>query len=418
MANNTWLGRAAPVVQIDTVTLSGGDGDWAQNDTLNLTINGKSLTLTVGSTSTRAQIVLDLVDMWNGDALNGDESRNTTGDQLPEFNEITAAVGSSAHILQLTHDTAGVPFTLTTSETTAGAGALTEATSQAATGPNDVNNANNWSNAAVPANSDDVFIENTDVSLLYNLGALSSVTLTSLTVDQTFLGDIGLPNTNPNGYTEYRPEYFAISATTVTVGRGGGTGSGRIKLNTGSNATAITVHNTGAAAEFGLGAFIWKGTHANNTLNATGGTIDVAPFGGESATIATLTIDSNASVRLGNATLTTVSAAGGSILEFETGATTLNIDGATVTIIGSGAYTTVNHSFGVLNYRSSGTITTLNLGGVPGGEAEFNCSGDSRSRTITNFNQNANTRVVDPANTITYTNGIVVGSDVSEVIAS
>ena len=45
---------------------------------------------------------------------------------------------------------------------------------------------------------------------------------------------------------------------------------------------------TSADKSLGIPAFLLKGTHASNTLTALGGTVGIAYFGGEVATVATL----------------------------------------------------------------------------------------------------------------------------------
>lgn len=404
MATNRWLGRAQAQKQITTIAVT---GTWATGDDATLTINGKSVTVTVGSDVATTDIVDILVAAWNGEALVNDESRNVEGDDLVEFNEITAS--DSGSTLTLTHDTAGVPFTVTVSETTAGDGALGSPTnSQSATGPNDVNSAANWSNAAVPANGDDIYIDNTAVSLLWNLDALSAVTLTSLNIGASFEGDIGLPKTSSAGYPEYRPDYWEISATTVNIGYGEGLGSGRIKLNLGSAQATVEIKVTGSALEQGLGALILKGTHASNVLEVQSGSVSVAPFGGEAATLVTVR-NVNGQVDLGEGcTLTTVEHLGGALL-LSSALTTLNQYGGEVLGRGSGAVTTLSVHAGTCRWGASGTITTLNVGGRSE-PARFVRDGDLSPITVTNANLKPNGSIEDGGNTITYTNNIAPDS--------
>jgi hypothetical protein len=54
-------------------------------------------------------------------------------------------------------------------------------------------------------------------------------------------------------------------------------------------------------------------------------------------------------------------------------------------------------------YRSSGTITTLNLGVG----AVFDKSTDPRTMTITNIAMYPNSTLLDPLGTITFSNGVV-----------
>lgn len=115
MATVRWTGAAQDVRQVSTITVS---GTWATGDTATLTINNKSLTVTVGSstsTTNIADILARAVNAANAtENLLGNESRNFGGRELPEFTEVVAT--SSGAVLTLSSATPGVPFTITRSE--------------------------------------------------------------------------------------------------------------------------------------------------------------------------------------------------------------------------------------------------------------------------------------------------------------
>lgn len=409
MATRRWLGRAAATFDKWTITVA---NTWAAADTGTITINGKNLTLTVGTTATTAQIAVELTTMFNGGGTFGAAYSSTnTGDQYPEFNEITATTSGSTVIL--TCDTAGVPVTISVSEVTAGTGTLSIAHTTTATGPNYWDDANNWDGAAVPQTGDDVYIDDSDVDILYGL-AQSAVTLSTLTIGSTFTGDIGLPKTNANGYPEYRADYLAISATTVSIGRGNGQGSGRLKIDYGSVANTTEIMATGSPAETGLEAILLKGTSITS-LEVHTGSVGVAPHGADTATITTLRNAAGAVQCYTAATITTVNNSGGSLVLHKS-PTTLNQNGGVVTILGSAAVTTANVRQGTLYYNSSGTIATINIAEL--GAATVDCSGDISPRTFTTTNLYAGGRIVDPQQTITYTNGVARGSTAREISAA
>jgi hypothetical protein len=414
MANRYWLGRAGAVAQVDTVTIA---NTWAQNDTATLTINGKSLVVTIGTLVTTAQVATTIKEAWNDETLTDTDASFIPADPFPEHGEIVATVAGS--VVTLTHETDGVPFTLTVTESTAGTGIATEATATAATGPNFWDNADNWGDGAggagaVPVSTDDVFIDNSDVSILYGLDQ-SAVTLTSLTIRQNFTGEIGLPKTNPNGYPEYRDDYLQISGTTIDIGRGDGQGSSRLKLDTGSVLAVITIVNTGAPIEDGLGALIWKGTNAGNEVEVIAGSVDIATFGSESATIATLRNNAGTVFCGPGTSLTQVNLESGR-LETSSNITGLTVSSGTFVLTNAATMVTATIAGGTFFHRSKGTITTLNLGGPTG--ATLDCSQDNSPRTITTCNVNAGTTIIDPLRTITYTNGIARGTDVESFTAS
>jgi hypothetical protein len=209
---------------------------------------------------------------------------------------------------------------------------------------------------------DVVYLDNYDGDLKYGL-AQSAVVLSQLHIPMSFTGVVGLPKTNEDStpYPEYRDDYLAIGAQSLYVGAGPGQGSGRIKINTGTVQTACTVYDTGSPLEQDIEAFLWKGTHASNTLTVGGNaSVGVAIYGGETATIATLKVAENAQVRCGSGvTLTTVTVTGGDlVVNSSIGGTLLMEEGTgTVTIDGTGTAAQLTIKGGTLVYNSTGTIS-------------------------------------------------------------
>lgn len=412
MANNRWLGRAQAIAQVDTVTMSGSP---ATNDTITLTINNKNLVVTIGETSpTTTTVALAIKEAWENETFTDPLNSKTPaggGDDIAEHAQITAT--ASGAVVTLTHDIPGEEFTLTTSDS--GSSSATEATATAGDGPNFYDNAANWSLAAVPIATNDVFVDDSSISILHGFGQ-SGVALASFTVGRNFTGTIGLPTLNDGGFVEYRAEYLAIDAAAITIGRGEGSGSSQIKLDTGSTITAITVESTGSPP-FGLEAFLWKGTHVSNSLQIHEGTVGVAVFGGEVATVSNLW-NTAGTVRCSDGTtLTTVTNLSGS-LELHSNAVTLTNSSGTILFGGAATLTTLNLEGGTMNYLSSGTITTANIGGF-NRAALLDFSGDNSPRTITNaVSLRLNGRIHDPLKTVTYSAGILPGAGVSTVSAA
>ena len=400
MAVRTWLGRAAAVAQVDTFTVA---GTWSAGETLSITINSKAITHTTvsGATSIEDQV----------DALLALLKASDFG----EFDVITWTKSGTDKIVGTGPDN-GTPFTATAGETAA-AGTFTKASTTTPTGPNWVDNVNNWDGGAVPTTGDDVHIENSSVSLLYGLSNISGNTLLTLRVAASFEGEIGLPKTNANGYPEYRDDYLAVDVTTCTIGAGEVAGSSRLKLDFGSVANTTEVRSTGDGTEQVIPACLLKGTNTGNVLDVQTGDIGYSFFGGEAGALATLR-NVSGSVQTGNAMtqLTTVQNQAGTVW-VRRNVTTITNDGGTVVVYGSSTVTTLTVSGGVCVYLSSGTITTLNLGGrsVP---ATFDASQDRSPRTITNTNLHENGVINDPANTLTHTNGIAPGSNVTQITAA
>ena len=419
MANVRWIGQAQAVAQVDTVTVA---LTWAQNDTVTLTINGKDLVVTIGTSATTDDVATAIKEAWEGETLTDTTASYTPsggGDSIAEFAEVTATVSGS--VVTLTHDTAGVPFTLSVTESTAGSGTATEATATTATGANYWSNADNWDTGSVPVTTDDVYIDDGNVSILYDLDA-SAVTLTSLTIGSSYTGEIGLPKDNANGYPEYRDDYLQISATTVTIGADNignvdGSGSPRLKLDLGSVQATVNVKSTGSSAEQGLEAFVWKGTNVSNELEVISGSVAVAPFLDETANLAAVRNDAG-SIRFGNG----VTFESGSTVTNETGelrvATTMqsltNTNG-TVIVTEDAALVTCVHKGGQLAYRASGNITTLTIGGgALDTTAVLDASSSFDAVTIATLNLKPRAQILDPLRKLTYTS-IVFDSDVDSI---
>jgi len=402
------------VAQVTTVTMGGAP---VTTNTVTLTINAKDLVVTIGEASpTTTTVALAVKEAWENETFTDPLNSKIPADggqDFVEHAEITAT--ASGAVVTLTHKTDGMPFVVTAS---AGGGGVTAVVlddgtgaSVLADGPNFYSNADNWDPTNVPVAADDVFIDNSAVSILFGLGQ-SAVALSSFTVARNFTGDIGLPKTNAAGYAEYRADYFAVDATAINIGRGEGSGSGRIKLDSGTTQTAITIENTGSSAEFGIEAFLWKGTHASNTLDVLDGNVGVAPFGGESATLTTLRQTLGTVRCAAGSTLTTVSNQSGN-LSLHSNVTTLTNATGTILVGGAATVGTLNANGGTVDYQSSGTITTANIGGPSGATVDF--SGSNLPRTITTCNLDSGGQIIDPLRTVTYTNGIALGTNAETV---
>lgn len=405
MATCIWRGDAPAIAQVTEWAFG---GTWEATDVINVTIGGKTVAITAGST-TITTIIDTIVTTLNA----------LSSAYYPEHSEITWSRSSSS--LVGTGDTPGIPFICTISTTETGGGAADAQTidsttssagtdSTACSGPKFWSVAANWSGGAVPGNSDTVYIENSSKDICYGL-AQSGVTLTALNVAKSFTGKIGLPTYNATGYYEYRATYLAISATTVSIGDGDGQGSGRIKIDTGSNAATLNITATGPQAESGVPSLLWKGAHASNAMNVYSGSIGIAALAGETATLPTLRVSylsnlaGDANIVCGSgATLTTINKVGG-LLIINSAATTITQTGGTLTIQGTGAVTTLNlRDAGQCFYNTTGTLTTLNIAGES--EPVIDFSQDMRAKTVTTTNRYGLSKIRDPFKVVTFTNGI------------
>lgn len=382
MATRVWLGAAQVTAQVDSVTPANVN----IGNTFTVTVNNKEVTFTA-TAATVANVTAGLSAAITAAAATD-----------PEFAELTAT-DNTTNIL-VTGPSDGTPFTLTASAT-GGTATNTRAAVTTPSSPNDWGLADNWSGGAVPITGDDVIVPANRPDVLYGL-AQSGVTLASLDV----AGNIGLPDRNARGYSEYRATYLAVSATALRV-RGGN----RVRINTGSNATGVVVYDTGTPLDQDGRAFLWKGAHATNTVDVVAGSVGLADLAGETATVATLRVGADSDGRAPDVrggpglTLTTLSQAGG-VVVLQAGLTTVTKTAGALTIIGPAGtnVTTVNNDGGDFIYQAVGTIGTLRVS--DGGLADF--SRDPRARNVTDTTVYAGAELRDPFRTVTWTNPIVL----------
>lgn len=376
MATPRWTPKALARAEVHTLVIG---GTWIAGETITLTAgSGKAIVLTVGATVTTAAVATAVKEMWNGDAVTGNATRSETGDNVPEMAEAVATVDSST--ATFTGKTKGRPFAFTTT-TDSASGTVTDAIPTAATGPNHWNNILNWSTGVLPADGDTVYIDNSDVSILYGL-AQNAVEPAAMHVAASFTGTIGLPEVNEEGgYLEYRDQYLQIGPALLVVGAGAGTGSGRLKIDTTSDQVALTVISTGNPLD-DLPALVWKGTHASNALVMRSGSVGAAVFGGEVATLATFRVDGG-SLLLGSGV--TLSGA----LQQNGGDVRINslVDGS-LTVIGGGTVIDGTGNVDQLTVRG-GTVTyntTGTLGGntVVSGDGVLDFEQDPSAKAVTN----------------------------------
>ena len=400
MATKRWIGGALAVAQVDTLTVG---GTIEAGDKFNITINNKTLSVSAANTDAD-DVAAQIATAW--------AALDST--YYPEFAEITAAAVGSGGQLTLTANTPGVPFTATVETTesddiAADSQTFGTATTTSSAGPNHWDSAGNWSGNSVPVDTDDVYFENSSISVLYGLSQ-GSLDLASLHIKQSFTGQIGLPQHN-GSYSEYRTDYLTLgTATVLEIGEGEGTGSSQIKIDVGSNQCTATIHNSGNPATAGLEAIILKGTHSSNAVQVKKGSVGIAVFAGESATVATLKVgyvdnqDADAIVRCGSGTtLTTIVKSGGQ-LTISSNVTTLTQDAGTTTINGAATLGTLNLDGGTLKYLSTGTLTTAKIG--DGGVLDFRA--DLDSRTVTNCTMGKGASLFDSFETVTWSNPITL----------
>lgn len=420
-----WSPNQAPVSQVETYTFTAPNG---VGNTYTATINGKSITYASISGDTAALAATGLFNLLNV----------STG-IAPELTEITFA-NPSAGVITATAVAPGTPFANVPGTTlglamSTGNG-LSNGIATAHTTPNaspsDVNDAQNWlrvntgvsppsQTRALPQNGDNVVAAKSAVPMLWNLDQLAAIQFNTYQRWQSMTGQIGLPPNNPNGYAEWRAQYFKFVGPQGSVPAGGlsmicgyndgssGSGPALERYNVGSQLVTL---NALAGGEIDF-----LGIHTNNTLTALGGvTLNVAMNPGEVAQLSSSTVDGGATLGIGAGVTWTA----GSTLTMLGGSAVLNAAPATLTM-SNGAqvaiatdaltWTTVTMQGGCgLTWFAGGIVTTLTM--------SVNCtldkSQDARGLTITNSTIDGDTcQIIDPLNAITFTNATSVKQQVT-----
>lgn len=389
MANPVWVGSAAQIKQTHTITIA---NTWAQGDSCVLTIDNVDFTVVIGTLVTTAQVATTIKQAFNGETLTDTAASaniaiaDSGAQAIPQFAELIATVSSS--VVTLTARTAGKPFTISVTESTAGTGTATGAAGTANAGKHEADNADNWDINAVPLDNDNIYFAGS-VDMKYDLSL--GVQPASVNKPKNYTGNVGLPVINADSsskqYREYRGRYLTSDDNTVTttlnLETGDGAGSGRFYYDSGAGQAVVNIFGRGARIETGVPCILWKGSHASNVVNNLAGDLGIAWYGAETAVVATLRNGdgpaSPAETWVGaGVTLTTVVMNGGKL--YTNSALTTGTQQGGEWRHTTGTITTLNVLGGTFYPLGGATITTLNIGS--GGT--FDCSKGTGTFAVSN----------------------------------
>ena len=416
-----WAPNQAAKAQVRTYTFTAPN---SIGNTYNATLNGKTVTYSSVSGDTAALAATGLYNLLN-----------VTEGIAAEFTEIEWANPSSG-VITATAAVPGTPFAgvpgtslgLVLSTGNGLSGGITTANTTDNASPSDVNDAQNWLRVtapapgvrAIPVNGDDVVADNSTVPMLWNLDQLAAVQFNTWTRWQSMEGQIGLPENNPAGYTEWRATYFKFVGPQGSVPAGGlqmvlgrgtvGSGPGLEQYDVGSQPTTLT------ALAGGLIKFL--GVHTANTFVTTGNvTLEIAALLGETANLSSCTIDGGAFVVIGDGVTWTAASTltmfGGSVVLAAAPATLAMNAGAQATVTKDSLIWTVvtQRNGSVITFLAGGTITTHTM--ETG--ASLDKSLDARGLTITNSTIDGDSCFYnDPLNAIIWTNATSVKQQVAD----
>jgi hypothetical protein len=371
MAKLKYIGAATAKQQITTVTIS---GTWAAGETVTLKVAEKEVVYTATGSPTPSSVALGL-------------QLAAAASSDPEFKEATWSVNSG--VVTAT-GSAGIPLTITASETAA-SGSVAVSTTQSATGPYHWDNADNWSTGSVPTTSDEVYFESDQAIARYGLP--TSLTLAKLYVRR---GSIGLPERATGGYHEYRAQRAIITCTDVQIGMSPGVGPALCRLDLSTAAAVVAVWGSSQRADSATVDLLLNS--ASSEVNVLSGQVWVAVAGEETSTVGSVRVAQDATVVLGpGVTATTVLTVGTSTIWASP--TNLTVYGGSCTIAGSAAVSgTTVISAGTLVHKSSGTLASVTVG--PG---TIDFSQDLRAKTVTALTLKNGGIIRDPYVRATFT---------------
>lgn len=388
MSDIYFVAKAAVVAQVAAASIDSLDGTPGDND-FTVTIGGVAVTV-AGDTDVATTAAALLAALQ--------------AETHPYFTAVTWTNPSGGTITG-TAVTAGVPFEAALSVSGVGSGAVTDFSDTTPnSGPNDWNAAANWSGGAKPANSDNVIIKDSAVNICYGL-AQSGVTLSSLRIEKSYTGKLGLDYLNlanaADGSSanveavEYRATHLTIKVNgPVDLGAHNGigvqNGSTRLLINLLDQETTVIVHDTArTSADNGRPALRIKCASATTSIfvkSAPGGVGVAMDAPHETSTVGLVSVsDTSTASRVfvgRGVTITTFFQNGGdNYLNAAATVTTVTAKGGKLLTEGDYTITTLNANGGAVNANNIKTagncVTTMN---VAGGEVNF--LGSNRPRTV------------------------------------
>lgn len=342
MANCVWVGAQTARAKVVTVTV--GSSTAAQTFTLT-TGTGKSIGYTAGgaeSTTTIAAALLVLAAAI----------RQTEGD----WAELTFSE-NTANVFTVTGPADGAPFTFTAG----GTGTMTATQTTAPLSPHDANDTANYSTGALPVDTVDALIfENSSADVLYNLDALAALQCTSVQRRTSYTGRIGLGDTASGNYREFRTKELSLKTATINWEQSASDSFQQFRiLNvTTGGATTLTIVGDRTLPEVGSEVLEIRGMPASSVVNATGGSLRLAPYVGQACTVLTLlALDSTITVGPSMTLSGTVNLTGCQARILSSWTTSLTMDGTSslVEIAGAAAGVVVIDS-GRMLWKSTGAV--------------------------------------------------------------
>ncbi len=270
----------------------------------------------------------------------------------------------------------------------------------------DWDTAANWSPSGVPGSAtvDDIYFENSSQSVTAGFDQTAMGNMSSLNIDQSYTGSIGTDSVA-----------LQIETPTLNIGyhNGPGTpaGSPLINIDLGTDATAITVTNTGTSADTSRAPVRLKGSSGDNDLTlykgkvAFGTDTDDTTSQLRNVTVSYATqVATDADLFIGSlgAVVDLIDIWGGDVY-LEIGATEVNIKNGSLYTTGAGTLATLNVNGGTVTSNSTGTIANLN---IFDGSGVVDFTKSNAPRTVTTAKLDPGGRLSFDSSVVTLTNKV------------
>ena len=216
----------------------------------------------------------------------------------------------------------------------------------------------------------------------------------------------------PAGTAEYRPTRAVITCTDVQIGFSSGVGPDLCRLDLASGASVVAVFGSKTRAANSGYAIDLIADNSGASIAVLSGQVAISASGADTTSVGSIRVANEGAVYVGPGVTVTDVVTTGSLL-LAASATTLTIDAGTTTITGESAITTLHLRGGTLVHKSTGVITTANVG--PG---TLDCSQDIRPRTITNMTLNKGGVFRDQYTAMTITNKTAMAADADVLTAT
>lgn len=337
MSTIYYVGKATAVAQVTTVQITAYDAA----TTYKLTVGG--VVISAAGVTDATATAAALAAAWNASTH-------------PYCTGVTAA-NNSSDTVTLTADTAGVPFTVTSSKS-GGTGTIGAATTgTASAGPNHADTPGNYSGGALPGAGDTLILRDCNVDILWGLETITDA-LAKIVREDSFTGRIGLPYdaytasaaTDPDTTAvEYRPTHWKIKTAILELGGRTGPVTGshpvREKWDLTTTTCAITVFGTaGSSDDADKAPCRLLCNSASTTLTIYDGSVSIGrDKPGDTATLGTINQFGAASrIDVGDGvTLTTFDGQQGSAALYIAATTIRSESGHSIELCGTGAIGTL-----------------------------------------------------------------------------